>query len=94
MEKNHFSVLVRYFSLFFDLHSRRSQSLELDTKSALIYQQATLIKLSETYSRLGSTMTEQGSEAGDQLVITDKIKVISCDLLRRVTESLPTAEYH
>ena len=48
--------------------------LELDVRLALIYQQATLIKMSETYSRLESGMI-QGSQAGNQLVLTKKIKV-------------------
>ena len=41
-----------------------------------------LIKLNETYLHHGSAaMTAQGSGAGDQLVLTDEIKVIYYDLL-------------
>jgi len=54
------------------------QYFELDTRSALIYQQATLIRLSETYSRL-EPATTQGSNVSDQLVLTEKIKVIFHD---------------
>jgi len=53
---------------------------ELDVRSALIYQQATLIKLSETYSRHASATTVKGSGADDKLVITEKINVICNDL--------------
>ena len=57
-----------------------TQRSELDTRSALIYQQATLIKLSETYPRL-EPATTQGPNIGDQLVLTEKIKVICHDIL-------------
>lgn len=52
------------------------QRLELNTRLVLIYQQAMLIKLIETYRHHESVMTIQGPEAGDQLVLMDEIKVI------------------
>jgi len=57
--------------------------LKLDVRSALIYQQATLIKLNETHPHHGSVTatTAQGSGAGDRLVLTDEIKVINRDTL-------------
>jgi len=56
------------------------QFSELDTKSAMIYQQAMLIKLNENYLRRESATTTQGSEANSQLVLTNEIKhtVDSC----------------
>ncbi|KAF9786364.1 hypothetical protein BJ322DRAFT_1108214 [Thelephora terrestris] len=48
------------------------QFSQLDTRLALIYQQATLIKMSEAYSRLEHTTT-QGSQSSDELVLTKKI---------------------
>ncbi|KAF9780506.1 hypothetical protein BJ322DRAFT_1164329 [Thelephora terrestris] len=52
---------------------RFSQCIELDTRSALIYQQATLIKMSEAYSRLESAAME-GSQTGEKLDLPKKIK--------------------
>ena len=48
---------------------------------ALIYQQATLIKLSEMNSRLKSVATAQASGAHDEQVLTNKIKVTNRDTL-------------
>ena len=47
-------------------------------KSALVYQQATLIKLNETHMRHGSmtTTTEQGSGVNERLALTREIRVI------------------
>ena len=65
---------------------------ELDTKLALIYNQATLIKMSETYRSHASTPAIQGPGVSEQLVLMDKIAVIYLDLLRRNTETLSTGE--
>ena len=54
---------------------------ELDTKLALIYNQATLIKMSETHWSHASTPAIQGPGVSEQLVLTDKIVVIYPDLL-------------
>ena len=53
---------------------------KLDAMSAMVFQQGTLIKLSETLNR--PTTTTQGPGAGNALAITSDIKVIfpaSCD---------------
>ncbi|KAF9779425.1 hypothetical protein BJ322DRAFT_1113237 [Thelephora terrestris] len=47
--------------------------IELDMRSALIYQQATLIKMSEAYSRLESAATD-GSQTGEKLDLPKKTK--------------------
>ncbi|KAF9784108.1 hypothetical protein BJ322DRAFT_895658 [Thelephora terrestris] len=46
---------------------------QLDMRSALIYQQATLIKMSEAYSRLESAATD-GSQTGEKLDLPKKTK--------------------
>ena len=51
---------------------------------ALIYQQATLIKLSEMNSRLESVAMAQASVAHDEQVLTNKIKVTNHDVLYNV----------
>ena len=50
---------------------------QLDTRSALIYQQAMIIKLNEVSSRHEPLIATQGS---DQLVLTDEIKVTDHNL--------------
>ena len=54
---------------------------KLDMRLALIYQQATLIKLSEMNSRLEAVATAQASGARDEQVLTNKIKVTNRDIL-------------
>ena len=49
--------------------------VKLDTKSALIYQQAMLIKLNETYLRCEPSTNAQGLYTGNRLVLTNEIKV-------------------
>jgi len=58
-----------------------TQCLKLDVRLALVFQQATLVKLSETYSRLESATTTQGLDASNQLVLMQKIKVAHYDTL-------------
>jgi hypothetical protein len=55
--------------------------VELDMRSALVYQQAMLIKLNETRSQHEPTMTTQGPETGNRLVLTKEIKVLYFNLL-------------
>ena len=50
---------------------------QLDTRSALIYQQAMIIKLNEVSSRREPLIATQGS---DRLVLTDEIKVTDHNL--------------
>lgn len=55
--------------------------LELNTRLALIHQQAMLIKLSETYSRFESATTSRALDSGNQLVLTEAMKVTYGDPL-------------
>jgi hypothetical protein len=48
---------------------------------ALIYQQATLMKLSEMNARLESAAMTQASVTHDEPVLTNKIRVFTCDVL-------------
>ena len=57
------------------------QCVKLDTRSALIYQQATLIRLNEMYTRREPATTGvQRPETSNRLVLTDEIKVSGINL--------------
>ena len=79
--------LLNFSRVFFPLSyscAKLFTCVKLDVKSALVYQQATLIKLNETQSVPATTTTAQGSGvSSDRLVLTSEIKVltfmISCD---------------
>jgi hypothetical protein len=81
--------LLRFSQVFFPPHLVTFTTfigLKLDVKSALVYQQATLIKLYERYMRDGSTLAtiSQGSGAGEPLVLTSEIKVIPMSFSHQV----------
>ena len=72
-------ALLQFSRVFFSsshLFMMLTSRFELDTKSALIYQQASLIKLNEIYLRYGSSAMGQASQAGsEELVLTKAIMV-------------------
>ena len=73
------NALLQFSRVFFSsshLFSMFTLCFELDTKLALIYQQASLIKLNEIYLRYGSSALGQASQAGgEELILTKAIMV-------------------
>ena len=82
MGRDHSSSSVRWLFLSLPLtHVLSEQRTKLDSRSALIYQQAMLIKLNETYLRRESTTARPGSGSSNRLVLTKEIKVICLNIL-------------